>query len=138
MRLVLSLLFLVSCVSPQVYLPGPLLEQILVPREGYTGLTNGYCAEFSGSECKNFVVKSYDLSNKETRDILRELEFICKLGDKRFQICADQKGFCHRYYKRSFLSKKEIVEYIDQGETQRLLSGGFVCFSENQYPYLEI
>ena len=135
--MILILLLLAACTTNKVYYRGPLSEQILVFREGYTGLTNGTCELWEKEDCKQFVVKSYDLDDKSIRDQLRELQFVCKLGDKRFTICADRAGLCHKYYKGSIF-KKEVVEFIAQTEVQRLLNGGTVCFNEDEYPYLEM
>lgn len=103
---------------------------MLVARVGHVGLTNGACEHYQEGVCDKFVVVDYDLNDSSLRASLRELQFVCLLGKKRYLICKDQPGLCHREYKGGWFTRKPIDEYIDQSENKRLVDGGVTCQSE--------
>lgn len=150
-RLLLPLFLLglvTGCSTPgerKIFPQGALIEQILVPRAGYPGaLTSGSCEMFSkDNTCLKFTILSYDLRDQATRDELRDLDFICKIGEKRFTICKDKEGFCHLSYNRKkflwfTIEKTEVHDFVGAEETTRLINAGTVCFNEDRYPYLEM
>ena len=139
-------MFFQGCATPErpIIPQGSVSDQILVIRKGHKGLTHGSCQGFDKTgACSNFAILEYDLENPEARQTLRDLNFLCKIGNKRFTICQNQPGFCHHSYETSYFlwfkrQGKAIDEYIDQKEQDRLLNLGATCFNPEAYPQLEV
>ena len=87
----LPLLLLLSCGSPALIPQGSLATQILRPRAAYPGmLTNQTCGAYAknSSTCLQELVIKYDITDQATRDKLRQLGFVCKMGGKQYHIDA--------------------------------------------------
>lgn len=112
---------------------GSLREQILTASHGHVGLVSRRCLESDNGECVKPDVVTYDLSDASNRAQLNELKFICNMGNKLFDVCVSQPGFCHYRYEGGWFSKKLITEYIDQSEVDRLVNGLMICYSRDRY-----
>ncbi len=135
---VLGLLFTLSavggCAGPSVYPRHPFSDQILVPRAGHTGLTNGACP-LAVPNCPKVEVVEYKFEDAGFRDLANRLNFICRIGGKRYKICKDKPGLCRITYKKKLFAKDErIEEYLPMPEQYPfLLAGNAVCFNEDKY-----
>lgn len=157
--IILTVLFLSSCSNlkqwyhevsepDSIYKEVPLNHQALVgqrliPRPGYTGLTNQVCLEFYGPDCIKKSIREYKLEDPKVRDAFNEFKFACHIGGKRYRICKDQPGFCRteshsvceRWGKKLFSRRKvcrrwgteEKKMYKPISDYQFLLDGATEC-----------
>lgn len=133
-----------ACVSPTTAFPRHVLvEQLLKPRDGYTGLTNRACETWSDTDgsCMSYKILEYKFENEATRQELNKLGFICNLAGKRYKICLDKPGLCRIHYeKRCFLGifctkRERMEEYLPASSSYSLfINGGLVCANPSLYP----
>lgn len=142
--LLLSLL-LSNCTAPQTYPQGQLADQILVARHGHEGkLTNQVCTTYDkDAKCISWNLIEYDLSQQTFRDTARRLQFICKMGGKRYKICPDRPGICRTTYSCNWFTGifggcDKNVEYVPASPTEVLIQSHVKCFSESQYSWESI
>ena len=131
-----------SCTTPVTYerfARNNLANQILKFRKDYEGLTNRACEEWNlDSSCKRFIVSNYDLTDLETRRLLRDLKFICKINGERFKIKLEQAVFERDdFYRCGFLKLKTCVnkKIINVTDKEMLINADAVCFSESSYDF---
>ena len=133
--------FLSSCSTSKIekYPRSNLVNQILKFRDGYDGLTNRACDKWSeDGQCIEFKVINYDLLDLETRRMLRDLKFICKIAGERFKIKLEQAVFERDdFYKCGFLKLKTCVDkkIINVTEKDLLKNAGTKCFSMSSYDF---
>ena len=120
---------------PDEYLRGSFKSQIMTfhPDHKYF-LTN----------TDDLGLKKYDLRNKELRETLDGLHFICALKDKRYFICQDSPGLCRRtdkcvkrkwhIFKRYRKCIKYEVKRLSLERHDFMVKSGIHCFSEFVYP----
>lgn len=136
--LCLLLLAASSCAS-NVVLRHQLYEQILRPRVGHKGLTNRACDRQKDGKCLEITVKEYLFEDPAFRQTANELEFICKVGGKRYKICQDKPGLCRITYEKNcnlFGCKSTRLEsYLPGSRYQFLLDAKTVCFSRKSYDW---
>ncbi len=134
------LLLLSGCAtSPPSYPQHPLVDQILRPRPGYTGLTNSFCTRFEDDECKELVVQDHPLT-PEFRKQLNDFKFICNVAGRRFKICIEKEGLCrYEIEKRDcFLCRDRVKQvFIPITDYQYLLNANAKCFNRERYPFWE-
>lgn len=132
--MIFLLLLLLGCVSvPPAYPELILGEQILRPRAGHDGyLTNSHYEVDPISKLNTEIIKSYDFNDAAFRKEANDLDFACKVGDKRFKICMDKPGLC-RKYKSGWFSHDE--EYLPASNYKLMLDAGTKCFSVNKYSW---
>lgn len=134
----LSLLLLnIGCATlPKPYVKHTLIDQILRPRPGYTGLTNSHCALWENDECKKVEIEERQLT-PEFRIMANDFKFICNIGGRRFKICLDKEGFCRLEEVPSCLlcktKTKEI--FIPITDYQYLLDANTKCFNKEKYSF---
>lgn len=141
----LLLLLLSSCsFNSQIYTPNPLASEILTPRPGHDGkLTNRTCSAYSGETCVTEKIVDYDLSDPTFRSTANTLNFICKIGGKRYKVCKDQPGFCRMTYHQNCTlgifcgPNRETVEFLPIMPYQTILNLGVKCFSQSKYDFAE-
>lgn len=140
MRLFL-ILFLSSCTTHRHQ---NLFEQELRFRQGYEGLTNQICTkEFLGI-CLSRGVLEYRFDKPDVVQRLREVELVCKVGEKRFRICDG--GLCTTdlvplkvvmgipwKWEIRILEKIEIPKNV-----QRLIDAGAYCAALGSITELEM
>jgi len=127
-----------SCATEQTYPRNALVNQILKPRPGYTGLTNRACEVWDVKNiCTTWVIKEYIL-DEPTRKTLSGLDFICNISGHRYKVCLDKEGFCRTsYYGCGFLNMKQCKkeEYLPVSNYQFLLDANTKCFNKYAYPF---
>lgn len=140
MRGLLAICFVIfaGCTSQGDETPlvrGPLADLLLRVDPRYDGLVNQTCGKFQGSECVEWNVAEYKLSDPEMNSILVKLRFICKINGERFGICDN--GFCQMSYriKKKFFRKDERIYYVvkryDMVKDKRfLVEAGTYCMSQ--------
>lgn len=139
--LLLLLLPLINCGSPEIYPQGELADQILVARHGHEGsLTNQTCLAYDHDKCVKESLITYDLSNQSFRDTARRLQFVCKMGGKEYKICPDKPGFCRttdpcNWFSSTFQGCEKQIEYVPASPTQLLIDGRIRCFSRSKYDW---
>lgn len=136
--IVLSLLSLLSCASQQKYEVSDLKDRILKFRTGFTGLTYNACVRWdSHNNCEEFQVKEYSLDDAGGRRAFNEMKFVCYLAGKRYKICMDKAGLCHRYrVSCGFLGMDRCwrEDYIEaKSNNQFLVDSGCRCFSTDTW-----
>lgn len=131
------LTILAGCQTSPILKRSEVIDQILRPRPGFAPhLTNQIIKDGKPE------VVTYDLSSQETRTLLNELKFICKLSGRRFYVCLDKPGICRNTFETKdrgwFRSKKTIkrVEFKDIAtEYELFLAAKLVCFSQESYQW---
>lgn len=115
-----------------IYPMPALTDQILHVRDTFHGLETQNCARKLFGECKEMNKLTYDLKSPETRAILRDNLFVCKIGATRFRIAKDQSGFVSDTYSGALWWKKKTEKYLDIDKDFNLLvAEQTVCVSEN-------
>jgi hypothetical protein len=139
--LLLSLLLFNACASgPSSYPQHTLVDQILRPRTGYTGLTNSWCERWEDGRCQSLKIEDHPLT-PEFRKQLNDFKFICRVGDRRFKVCVDKEGLCRREVKDCghwWCRDKVIEVFIPITDYQYLLNANTKCFNRNRYPYWDL
>lgn len=134
-----ALVFLSSCASIDVFREQPLELQVLKFRTGYKSLTHRHCSDWlPNGECKNYAVKEYDLSQKDTRKLLNDLSFICKIAHKRYKILVDSPLFANDEYYRCGIFKLKRCRNrntLDVTKVEYLRQANAKCFSYKQYSF---
>lgn len=137
--LCIAALALTNCASVPVEDPiHALAGQILVPRAGYTGLTEG------AYRAGKLAVTEYKFEDAEFRDTANRLHFICRMGKKRYMICKDQPGLCRVFYdvkKKCLIGSlgchevdgAQHIEYLPASGYKLFLDSNLVCYSEDKY-----
>src|SRR5690349_9194366 len=118
MRL-LVLFLLIGC-SSTVYPRHALVAERLIPRKGFTGLTNRVCLEYKGDECVRDDIKEYLFSDESFRHTANALGIICRVAHKRYKVCIDKPGLC-RFRYDGWFNERIIEEYIPQDRYEFLL-----------------
>jgi hypothetical protein len=143
-KLLLLALLLNGCVTAEKYPRSPLVEQILKPRQGHTGLTNRACEAWDEkNNCTSWVVKDYDLADSEFRQAANKLGFVCKIAGKRYKVCIDKPGFCRITYEKHctlgvLCKTKKVEEFLDVSGYQYILDANTLCFSKETHPFSEV
>jgi hypothetical protein len=83
--------------------------------------------------------KKLDLKDAFIRKTLRSGDFVCKFGDKKYLVCADEACIFHRAEpcRRTFLgrciARDELIEKVTEEDIWKM--GGIRCFSKDHYDY---
>lgn len=128
-------LLLVSLVSCATYNHGALIEQELRFRPGYKGLTHAVNDEFLWIRY-NFRIVEYDFLNPADLRRLREIKLVCKVGERRFHVCADRPGLCSNFKdEKTFLGipldtelQSEVLGFPD--DLQVLIDTNTYCAAQ--------
>ena len=138
----LLLLGLGCSTSPELYPEHELVDKLLKPRAGFQGkLTNLVClAKSPDGKCTEEKIITYDLADEEFRETTNRLNFLCKVGSKRYKICTDKEGFCRFSYKKSCFilgwpcSRGErLEEFLPVTQYRYLLDARTRCGSRDKY-----
>lgn len=121
-------------------------EMRILARKSYPFLlTNRVCKSFD-KEGKCTVAESiekFDLKIKDTREMLIQFKFACRVGGKRYRICSNKQGLCRREYgcleykkklitRETYCSSHGLVKshYLDiEKDFDYLVHGGTECRS---------
>lgn len=107
----------------------PLSKQILRVRQGYDGhLTHR----------RDDVIQAHSLSDPEFRKTLNDLDFICRIGNKRYKVCLDKPGYCRRKFEQKcfiFCGKRKLIweKYLPASDHLFLVAAGTTCFNKHIY-----
>lgn len=124
-----------SCGTAPQYPRHPLVEQILKPRQGYTGLTNRACKNYNEkNECTVWEIIEYKLEDPVFRATATKLGIICNVAGKRFKICPDHPALCRITYK-GFIFKTKKTDYLPITDYQFLIDANTRCMSLESYPF---
>ena len=136
-----------SCSTTYTFPQHPLAQQILRARPGeVASLSNTFCQKYRDGECiEGYGISYYDLREKEIRDLLIGLDFICNVNNKRFKICPDEAALCRKWIIEDcgWLSPIFGCSIINQGdhvidavnEWGFLVAAGTRCFNQWKYPF---
>lgn len=141
-RLSLSLsvasLGVVACTTvPTMYPKLALVDQILKPREGFSGLTHRTCASLDEKNQCVWQIEEHKLDEPAFRTAANALNFICNIGGRRFKVCLDKAGFCRMQSVSCgwFCHKTVEAEFIPVTNYKFLLDANTRCFNKNTYPF---
>lgn len=120
-------------------------DQILTWRESTADLlTNRICKLKENGTCKEWSIETYDLKVKETRDRLREANFVCKVDGKRHRICEDEASLCRNRREitkcRLWWCNYKLVtdKILVEDKHQYLRDVGARCFNEDRYNWIDL
>jgi len=126
----MSLSVCLAC-SQTLYKKKPLKYQVLIIHPAYPGqLVNQIINQ------KEKRLTTYDLENKDFRELANKLHISCKMGKELYFICPNKPGFCRRTlnclkWKRKIFKKYCIqyeIEYLDSiNDFNLLLEGQMEC-----------
>jgi len=137
---VIFFLFILAACATESPLPrAPLIDQVLSVRpNGEPVLSNRVYVECGKDDwCSDLA--TYDLRDAEIRDKLFKFQFVCRVGGRRFGICADRPGFCRTTYSGALFWKKKEVEYLGIEQNYKMLSDSMTtCFSELRREWDEV
>lgn len=145
-KLLLLGLILSGCaaIDENLYNKDPVAKQILTPREGFTGkLTNRVCMRKVDGKCVEIRTTTYDMHDKEVRELLIANHFSCNIAGKLYQICPNEAGFCrYTYEKRCFLfickKGEKQTDFISVDKYSFLIQSAAECASDDYYDVLSL
>lgn len=132
------LFFLFSCASTSPLPRNALIDEILSVRPGKHVLSNTATVTCGKTKC--LETKEYDLQDPVIRKILFEFQFVCRIGEKRYNIAMDRPGFYRNVCHSGFLWRRKCDEtYLDiEKDYAFIVDGRTVCFSQLRRDWDEV
>lgn len=135
----LSLILSGCATTKPIYERPNVKDLVLRPRAGYADqLTNKRCIErkHGTTECLKYDIKTFDLKDDAVRKLLRDLKFVCNVGNVQYGICPTARGLCQIRKEKSGWpfpkTETKLSKYLSAGyDYDFLIASDTYCASFN-------